>query len=164
LDIDRALIAGTAVRDVAGRYQVGKSTVDRHRPHISQALARHAEAQEVARSGSLFDDIRRSEARFETLYDHARAILTTALEDGDQRAAIQAVRAAVGVLGEARGYLELRGELQGDLGRDRQVPSFSVQVICPQSPADRLPRVVFQRDDNVIDADAEFETIGLIQR
>lgn len=127
-------------------------------------MSRHAQAQEITRSGTLLDDVRRGEERFETLYREARKILATALEGGDQRTAIQAIRAAVTVAGEARGYLELRGELQGDLGRDRAMPSFTVQVIAPQSPSDRLPRVVFTRDDTGIETDAEFETIGLIQR
>lgn len=163
LDIDRALITGTPLRDIAGRFNVGKSTVDRHRPHVSQALARHAEVQEMARSGTLLDEVRRGEERFETLYRDAQKILATALDGDDQRTAIQAIRAAVTVMGEARGYLELRGELQGDLGRDRQQPSFSVQIVCPQAPSDRLPRITFTRDDAAIESDAGYETIGLLQ-
>ena len=47
-EIDHDLIGGAAVRDVAGRYGVSKSAVDRHRrhclaPRVANAVARHEE-------------------------------------------------------------------------------------------------------------------------
>jgi hypothetical protein len=164
LELERELVAGASYRHISERFGTSPAAVTRHRAHVIDSLKAVEAEHDLARTGTLLDDVRRGEARFETLYREAQKILATALNDGDQRTAIQAVRAAVSVQGEARGYLELRGELQGDLGRDRQMPSFSVQIICPQAPSDRLPRVTFTRDDSGVETDAEFETIGLIQR
>ena len=44
-----------------------------------------------------------------------------ALENGDSRTALQSIRAAVDVMGEARGYLQLQGEITGELERRQAV-------------------------------------------
>jgi hypothetical protein len=64
-------------------------------------------------------------------------------------------------MGEARGYKELRGETCGDLGRDRTREALSIQIICPSSPLDATPRVVFDGDDT---GEGQWEDIGLLQR
>ncbi len=55
-----------------------------------------------------------AEGRAERLYAAAEQILTRALEDSP-RTALQAIKAAVDVMGEARQYLELRGKITGEL-------------------------------------------------
>ena len=73
------------------------------------------EAREVARADSLLADVRNAEDRAERLYGAAEGILERALEAEDLKTALNAIRAAVDVMGEARQYLELRGELTGEL-------------------------------------------------
>ena len=114
------------------------------------------------RTATLLEDVRAGERRVERLYDKAQQILTKALEDDDPRMAIQAIRAASAVMGEARGYMELRGELTNELGRDR-TPAMSIQIICPQAPnPGAMPRVSYVSRD-VTDAEDVCVEIGLVQ-
>ena len=54
------------------------------------------------------DDVRHGERRAERLYEQAEEILAGALEDKDHRTALQAIRAAIDVMREARSYMEFR--------------------------------------------------------
>jgi hypothetical protein len=91
------------------------------------------------------------------LYGQAEEILAGALKDKDRRTALQAIRAAVDVMSQARGYLELRGELTNELGRDRTAVAMSIQIVCPAS-AGGAPRITYMSDDAI-----ESEEIGLRQ-
>jgi len=55
-------------------------------------------------------------------------ILERALEAVDLKTALNAIRAAVDVMGEARQYLELRGELTGELP-DSPASMTAAQVV-----------------------------------
>jgi hypothetical protein len=160
LEIEQAMLAGTSLRTVADRCGPSKTALLRHRPHISQALALNKQAQETARTGALLDDVRTGEGRAERLYEKAEEILTAALQDKDRRTALQAIRVAVDVMGEARGYLELRGEINGELGRDRSTAAFSVQIVCPWSPdRENMPRVTFADNSSEGKTEGLFETV-----
>ncbi|MCU1325138.1 MAG: hypothetical protein JWN34_508 [Bryobacterales bacterium] len=160
LPIEKAMIAGASLRDVAGLYGTCKSNLDRHRPHITRALSKHAEVQELARTTTLLQDVRRGEARAERLYAQTEAILAGAVASDDPRVALLAVRAVVAVMAEARSFMSLRGEITNELGRDRTAPTISVQIIAPQT-FNELPRVSFWQEDA---CEAGYEEIGLIQR
>jgi hypothetical protein len=166
--VEQAMIAGTALRTIAGQFGPSKAAIMRHRAHAIDAIARNTEACELARTGVLLDDVRAGEGRAERLYQQAEAILMGALQDKDRRTALQAIRAAVDVMGEARSYMELRGELTNELGRDRTFPDFSVQIICPSTAAaaagGELPRVSFAAVDSIDAPDDCIATIGLLQR
>ena len=116
------------------------------------------------RTATLLEDVRAGERRVERLYDKAQQILTKALEDDDPRMAIQAIRAASAVMGEARGYMELRGELTNELGRDRTPAPVSIQILCPWVSPDpsNLPRISYSASD-AIDAEDVCVEIGLVQ-
>jgi hypothetical protein len=119
------------------------------------------------RTGALLDDVRAGEGRAERLYQQAEEILVGALQDKDRRTALQAIRAAVDVMGEARSYMELRGELTNELGRDRTSTDFSIQIICPSSTAaaaGELPRVSFAAVESIDASEDCIATIGLLQR
>lgn len=166
LEIERAILSGTSYRDVAERYGTKKTIVSRHRPHIAEAMTRNSEVRELARTGVLIDDIRTGEGRAERLYEQAEQILTAALQDKDRRTALQAIRVAVDVMGEARNYLELRGELNGELGRDRAQAELQIQIVCPWN-ADRenMPRIAFASATGTGAFDGEvFEAIKVGRR
>ena len=166
LQIEQAMIAGASLRDIAGRFGTAKTIVARHRSHVAEAIARNTEARELARTGTLLEDVRAGERRTESLYEAAQGILKNALEDEDPRVAIQAIRAASALMGEARGYLELRGELTNELGRDRTPPAVCVQIISPavESSPDRMPRITFGSADQLEAASDEgIMTIGVVQ-
>jgi len=116
LEIDRALIEGKSLRDIARQTGTTASSLQRHKAeHLTRDLVKAHEAREVARADSLLADVRNAEARAERLYGAAEGILQRALEAEDLKTALNAIRAAVDVMGEARQYLELRGELTGEL-------------------------------------------------
>ena len=94
------------------------------------------DAQEIARADTLLDDVRSAEGRAERLYGAAEGILERALEAKDLKTALIAIRAATGVMGEARQYMELRGELSGELGTPGQTQFDLHQQIMVMS----LPR------------------------
>ncbi len=158
------MIARESLRDIAGRYGTGKSNIDRHRIHVKEAIARNVEAQELVRTGTLLEDVRAGEGRTEWLCEKAEQIVADALEVKDTRTAIQAIRAAGAVRGERRSYLELRGELTNELGRDRTSTAISIQIISPAAPGE-LPRVSFQHQ-NALEAPevSQMAEIGVIQQ
>lgn len=115
-------ITGTPLRTIVERYGPdgpSKTALLCHRVHVAGTLNRQTQARESKRTGTLLGDIRAGEGRAERLYGQAEEILASALKDKDRRTALQAIRAAVDVMGQARGYLELRGELTGELDRRR---------------------------------------------
>src|SRR5207248_6818719 len=108
--IDQALVSGAALRDLAGRYGLAKSSVERHKAeHIPAALAKAVEAKEVADAGFLL-------AQARALYSKSVSVLKDAEGAGDLKTALMGVR-------EARGCLELLGKLMGELD-DRPVTNI----------------------------------------
>ena len=100
--IETALISGAPLRDIAGRYGVSKSALERHKAdHLPAGLAKAREAEEAARADDLLSEVRGLQAR--TL-----AILESAEASGEHRTALAAIA-------EARRNLELLGKLAGEL-------------------------------------------------
>jgi predicted DNA-binding protein YlxM (UPF0122 family) len=100
-EINRLLLEGVSLRDIAGQYSISKTALHRHKKHIPATLAKAQEAQEVARADNLLDQVTE-------LRDKALSILDKAEQAGDLRTALQGVR-------EAKGCLELLAKLQGEL-------------------------------------------------
>ena len=88
-EIDRALVEGGSVRDIARRFGVGRNAVHRHRKggHIAEALAKASEAADVTRGDDLL-------ARVRGLEDRALRILDRAERAGELRTALHAIREA----------------------------------------------------------------------
>jgi hypothetical protein len=100
--IDARLVEGESFRNIVERYDVSLGAVNRHNAsHIPEALARAAEASEVAHADNLLDQVRRLQAS--TLN-----ILRKAEKAEEYRTALMAIR-------EARGNLELLARLMGEL-------------------------------------------------
>lgn len=133
--IDRALLAKESFRHIAARHGVSTGTLQRHRPHLTQDLVKVHEAQHVARSERLLDCVRDGEDRAERMYAAAESIMLRALESEDLRTALQSIRTAVDVMGEARQYMELRGELSGELGKEKPREIPEARIIVTQGPA-----------------------------
>jgi hypothetical protein len=115
--IDKALLAGESFRHIAARTGTSTGALQRHREHLPKDLAKTHEAQQLVRSGTLMDGIHTAHGRSERLYASAEDILMRAMKVQDLRTALQAIRAAVDVMGEARGFLALQGEITGELER-----------------------------------------------
>lgn len=123
VEIDKALVEGESLRNVAKRFDVSYSSVGRHKRngHIAEQIAKAAkkkeikqakevqaailaqEAQEVADAQTILDEVSR-------LKDRALTILARAETEGTREACM--------ALREVRGIVELlakvRGELKGD--------------------------------------------------
>lgn len=101
-EINKTLLEGASLRDVAGRYSVSKTALSRHKnEHIPAALTHTQEAREVAKADTLLDQVTE-------LRDRALFIPAKAEQAGDLRTALQGIK-------EARGCLELLARLQGKL-------------------------------------------------
>ena len=101
-EINRLLLEGVSLRDIAGRYSVSKTALHRHKEsHLPAKLVKAQEAREIAKADSLLDQVTE-------LRDKALSILDKAEQAGDLRTALQGVR-------EAKGCLELLAKLQGEL-------------------------------------------------
>jgi hypothetical protein len=101
-EIDRALLGGASLRDVAGQFGLSKSAVARHKDeHIPETLAKSKQAQEAARADDLLAQVKALQAK-------TVQTLLKAEKDGDGRLVLAAVR-------EARGNLELLAKLLGEL-------------------------------------------------
>jgi hypothetical protein len=92
-------------RGIARTYGLSEDAVSRHVSggHISQLIALAADAERAARADTLLD-------RIEALQSHTLAILEATEETHDHRTALAAIR-------EARGNLELIGEVTKELDR-----------------------------------------------
>ena len=101
-EINKALLEGVSLRDLAGRYSISKTALHRHKDgHLPAKLVKAQEAREIAKADTLLDQVA-------GLRDKALSILAKAEQAGDLRTALQGVR-------EAKGCLELLARLQGEL-------------------------------------------------
>ncbi|MGB8219519.1 MAG: hypothetical protein WCE46_03960 [Methanoregula sp.] len=95
------------MRDIAGQAgheDLTRSSLSRHKRHLSVKLAKTAERREIGKVASLADDVLE---QVKDLNARVSAILAACEADGDRRNAIAAIR-------EARGLLETQGKLMGN--------------------------------------------------
>jgi hypothetical protein len=154
--IERALLAGDSFRNIAKRTGTSIAALYRHRQdHILPSLAKTHEAQELARSGSLVDQVREQGSQLRTLWTSALEILEEArvgrkvngVTAVDPKTALSAINAGVSVLREGRSYFELIAKITGQLnpptGRTSFGPINQLQfkIVMPKTPeADRIER------------------------
>jgi hypothetical protein len=120
--IDAALVNRDSLRDIAGRFAVSKSAVERHKAeHLPAVMVKSEQAKEVARADDLIGQLKEIAARTERLYTIANGIIGKAASAEDWRTALMAVREATNANKEARANLELMGELLGELNRNPTV-------------------------------------------
>jgi len=180
--IERAMLDRQPFLRIAAQFGgTSEASLRRHKDHLAKSLVKGHEAQEVIRAGSLLDDVRTGEGRAERLYAAAEGILKRALESEDLKTALTAIRASVDVMGEARGYMELRGELTGELSaanaadnvpllRILSVPRMpGVQTVqgvlaLPAAESTEEARSLPVAESRVVDAPVESETSDISPR
>jgi hypothetical protein len=106
-EINRDLLAGETLRDMARRYATSKDALARHREHLPVHLTKASEAQEAAQADNLLEQVKSLQGRALVILDKAEA-------SGDLRTALSAIR-------EARGNLELLAKLLGELQQEGTV-------------------------------------------
>jgi hypothetical protein len=106
--IDRALVAGASLRDIAGQYRVSKSAAERHRAdHLPAALVKGKEAQEEAHALDVVKQLKAINAA-------TVAILSEARRAGDPDTALKAID-------RIQRQIELQAKLIGELDERPQV-------------------------------------------
>jgi len=113
-EIDRDLLAGRSLRNVAQRCSVSTTALFRHQKHISATLVKAKEASEIARADSLLDQLR-------NLTTEAQSLKRKAEQGGDYRTALAAVR-------ELCRLIELMAKLTGELDERSQTNILNVQL------------------------------------
>jgi hypothetical protein len=100
--IDQQLLDGVALRDIAGRCPVSKTSLARHKAdHIPAQMVQAQSIAEVCQADTLL-------AQVESLQAKAMELLGKAEAESDLRTALVAVK-------EARSCLELKAKLEGQL-------------------------------------------------
>ena len=124
--IDAALVNRDSLRDIAGRFTVSKSAVERHKAeHLPTIMVKSEQAKEVTRADDLIGQLQEITARTDRLYKIADGIIGKAASSEDWRTALMAVREASNANREARANLELLGELLGELNRQ---PTVNIHI------------------------------------
>lgn len=106
-NIDKKLIEGISIRNIAKQFSLSPTSVHRHKAHIPEILSKAKDIKEKAHSESLMEQISSLQAR-------ALNILSKTEQAEDWRAANGAIR-------EVRGCLELLGKLAGELKEGQSV-------------------------------------------
>ncbi len=111
-EIDRALVGGASNRSAASLYDVSEAAVRRHRTnHLPAKMVMAENAAEVADADNLLDQVGDLQRR-------TMAVLAAAEVSREHRTALAAIR-------EARGNLELIGEVTKELNR---VPTLNLSL------------------------------------
>ena len=96
-EIDKAILSGTTLRELAKKYFVSPAALHRHKKHIAMNLIQAETVQEVIRADNLLDEVGR-------LLQKANHLLRQAEEAGDLRTALSGVR-------EVRATMELMAKM-----------------------------------------------------
>lgn len=83
--IDVDITSGVSNRTIATQYGVSISAVQRHRSHIPKALAEAKQAEDLARSDDLLEQLERA-------LKIAWTVVNSCLEAGDNRTVLQGVK------------------------------------------------------------------------
>jgi DNA-binding transcriptional ArsR family regulator len=103
-EIDRALVAGEAFRNIAERFGTSATALTRHKKdHVPGHVAKAQAAAQVADADDLL-------VQLKALRNRAISILQKAEKSGDYRTALAGIR-------EARGCIETLLEVEGELER-----------------------------------------------
>ena len=82
VEIDKALANGTSLRDIAGRWGVSRSALDRHKSHVALTITKVQEKREEKLGESPLDQIQRVQrklwevlAKMEAQEDHRGSVV-----------------------------------------------------------------------------------------
>lgn len=112
--IDRALVSGESLRNIAEQYSVSATALHRHKSHVPGTVAKAHEAGEVAEADRLLSTVR-------DLLQAAITTITQAEAGDDLRTKLAAIR-------EARETAKLLLEVNGKL---QTAPTFNL-VLAPE--------------------------------
>ena len=110
-EINKLLLSGTSLRDVAGQFDLSKTALARHKEnHIPKELLKSNDIQEIAKADALL--VQLGEVREKTL---------SLLDKAEQAADTRVYGAPVAYLREVREQIKLIAELEGRLASQPQI-------------------------------------------
>ena len=116
-EIDVSLLEKASCRDIARRFKLKPASVQRHKKHLNETLAKSFEVQEVARADSLVEQLK-------SLQTDAHRIQSKAEKSRDYRGALAGVRELSRLLQVSMKISEQLATAdksgQGDLSETRQ--------------------------------------------
>jgi hypothetical protein len=118
--LDKALVAGEPLRNIAKRVSISPAGLLRHKSHVSQTIVEASERSEERLGDNLLDEMRRVQRK-------AWELLAKTESEGDHRGAIVALR-------EVRECLGALGELLGKAGAGAGSQSATEIVVRFVSP------------------------------
>jgi hypothetical protein len=107
-EIEKALVAGEPLRNIAKRVSISPAGLLRHKLHVSEVIVKASERREEQLGDNLLDEMRRVQRK-------AWELLAKTESDGDHRASIVALR-------EVRECLQSLGEMLSRVGAEAAVP------------------------------------------
>jgi hypothetical protein len=119
-ELDRALVSGEAPRQVASRYGLSATGVQRHQKHITSSLVKAREAKEVGQASNVLSFVR-------SLVVKAHQFTDQAEQKGDLRTAMSGLR-------ELTRMAELLAKLTGELDQRSETNIVNVHV-TPEAAA-----------------------------
>ena len=108
--IDKAILAGDSMRNIAKRYGSTEATIHRHKKHLPEYLILAKEAEQATRADDLMQDL-------QDLRERALSLLQQAEDAGNYNA-------CVGLIAQARKTIETLAEVRGELNRSATVNIF----------------------------------------
>ena len=128
-EIDHAIVSGNSYRTVAQQFAVSRDAVVRHRRHLSVALAKPLNSEQMTPPESLL-------AHLEELKSEAQRLKQKAEGDGDYRTALAAVR-------ELCRIVELVAKLCGQI--DSRAETKILNVNFDQDTVNRITKTFLAR-------------------
>jgi hypothetical protein len=128
-EIDRALLNAEPVRQVATRFGLSSTGLQRHQKHIATSLVKASEAAEVGKASSVLEFIQKLVAKGHDFMDQAE-------KKGDLRTAMSGLR-------ELTRMAELLAKLTGELDQRSETSILNVTV-TPEA-AEKIARTYIAR-------------------
>jgi hypothetical protein len=118
--IEKALVAGEPLRNIAKRVSISPAGLLRHKSHLAQAIVKAGERREEQLGDNLLDEMRRVQRK-------AWELLAKTESEGDSRGSIVALR-------EVRGCLESLGTMLGkvEVGESGQKNDWDYSLLSKE--------------------------------
>ena len=135
LEVDKLITSGKPLREITRQTGFKKDAIQRHKPHVGEAIQKAAETKQVARALTLRE-------RFDNLVESANTSLSEATNDRDK----------IGWHGVIKGWMDLALKLGMEAQRDKQVnimdemPAVmkAIDAEFGKGAADKVARRVYQ--------------------
>jgi hypothetical protein len=120
--VDGELVRGTSYRDIAGRFGLSSSAVERHMSHVAELVAKGRDAADALSAEVLMGELRELRTATLVVLDQAKAMAVT---PGDCSTCERGPRLALQAVQRLEKQTELQGRFLGELS-ERTIVHSSV--------------------------------------